>query len=453
MKQRRYIDFVILSFFLLPCFLSADVPRTLYTVNGSAETVSKLELDSKTITQNIAQTGQIPNKIMAHGELLFILDSGTSDIKILDPRTDQIVRTIALQPGANPWDMEFVGPNRVYVSNWVANTVSVLDLESGTIVKEIAVGKGPEDILILNNQAFVTNSGYAGWGVPYEQGTVNIIDVLTDAVVDTLAVPTNPQKAALAPDGKIHVLCTGDYENSYGSVAVIELLAGPDLYTPAVLDTIKLGGAPGDLEITASGKAYAVDWGTETNGLLYAYDAWSGSVSHNVENPIKIGPNVSRILYDARENCLWIPYMQEWGGDGFVQKFDVALDSVIWVSDVMGNGTSHVTVLDEIEDTNVERERKALPGEFVLLQNYPNPFNPSTTIRFITSAAGPVSLDIFNPSGQWVRSLVNQRMDVGTHAVQWDGLNQKQQPASSGVYLARLKMGETTKSIKMILVR
>lgn len=443
---------------MILCFLSihvhADVPRTLYAINSSAETVSKLNLESKTITQNIAQTGQVPNKIMAHDDMIYILDSGTSDIKILDPRTDDIVRTIALAPGANPWDMEFVGLNRVYVSNWVANTVSVVDMGSGEIIQEIPVGKGPQDILILDSQAFVTNTGYAGWGVPYEQGTVHIIDVLTDTVVDTIPVPTNPQNAALAPDGRLHVLCTGDYAEAMGRVAVIAFNAGPNGNIPAMVDTIELGGSPGDLEITPSGKAYAIAWGDETNGFLYAYDALSGTVHHNVDNPILVGPNTGQVLYDGREDCLWIPFMKIWGGDGYVQKFDVAQDSVVWVSGVLGNGTQNITIMERIRAGIADATEPGItPDDFIVLQNYPNPFNPRTTLRIDLPASGIVSVDIFSASGQWITTLVNTRLDAGSHAVLWEGMNHENQPVSSGVYWARLKFGEQIKTVKMTLLR
>lgn len=347
MKFNQIILFIL---FILSNFTFADVPRALYAINASAETISKMVLDSKMITQNIATTGQVPNKILAHDNMIYILDSGTSDIKLLNPRTDQIVRTIVLRPGANPWDMEFVGRDKVYVSNWVTHTISVVDLKKGSIIKDIAVGRGPEDILIFNNQAFVTNTGYAGWGRPYEQGTVMIIDILTDTVIDTIAVPTNPQKAALAPDGRVHVLCTGDYTEQLGCIAALDLYTGPNWDVPAVIDTIELGGSPGDLDITPAGKAYAIAWGDGVNGFLYSYDAFSGTVLHNSKNPILVGPNTGQIVYDGREDCLWIPFMKEWGGDGYVQKFDVDLDSVEWVSDIVGNGTQKITLLEKIWD-------------------------------------------------------------------------------------------------------
>ncbi|MBN1480422.1 T9SS type A sorting domain-containing protein [candidate division KSB1 bacterium] len=450
MKSTQKILFIL---FILSTVTFADVPRTLYTINASAETISKMDLNSKMITQNIATTGQMPNKILAFDDMIYILDSGTSDIKMLNPGTDQIVRTIVLTPGANPWDMEFVGVDRVYVSNWVANTVSVVDLSTGSIIKDITVGKGPEDILILDNLAFVTNTGYAGWGLPYEQGTVMIIDISADRIIDTIAVPTNPQKVVLAPDGRVHVLCTGDYVEHAGRVAVIDLQSGQMQNKPAVIDTIELGGAPGDLDITSDGKAYAIDWGDGLNGFLYAYNAVDGTVWHDSDNPLKVGPNTGQVLYDEHEECLWIPYMKEWGGDGYVQKFDVAMDSVVWISDVIGNGTQKITILESVTTNAADGADHSAPNTFLLLPNYPNPFNPATTIRFDLSSSNIVSVDIFNASGQLIKTLMNQPMGAGQHSVQWDGMDKSGQAAASGTYLARVKVGGEMKSLRMVLAR
>lgn len=327
--------------------LYADLPRTMYVLNGSAETVSTMNLDNSNVRQNLFKTGLIPNQILAHQDKIYVLDSGTSDIKIFDP-IDGFIRTIALNPGANPYDMVFVSANKAYVSNWVANTISVVELDDGFIIRDIKVGDGPEGLLLVDNKAFVANTGYAGWGMPYNQGSICIIDILADSVISTLMVPTNPQVLALAPDGKIHVLCTGDYAEIDGKIAVVDLYTGPDYNNPAVIDTIDIGGSPGDLEITPSGKAYCVDWGDGINGFLYVYDTTTGDVYNNVEHPILVGPNAGQVLYDGRENCLWIPSMTMWGGDGCVQKFDIDQNSVVWKSKVLGNGSQKVVILEKI---------------------------------------------------------------------------------------------------------
>jgi len=337
--SKLYVLFLCLTFTAF-----ADIPRTLYVLNGSAETVSKMVIE----TGEVQQTGQIPNRIYAHQEKIYVLDSGTSDIKVINPMTDEVIRTIVLKPGANPYEMVFVGHDKAYVSNWVANSVSVVDIQSGETVGEIEVGKGPEGLLLVNNQAMVANTGYSGWGLPYEQGSVSVIDILADSVMHTIPVPTNPQDLALAPDGRVHVLCTGNYDDVSGKIAVIDLYTGPFWDTPAVIDTIEIGGSPGDLAITPNGKAYCIAWGDGEHGFLTSYDAFSGQIYHDARDPILVGPNAGQVLYDGRENCLWLPTMTMWGGDGFVQKFDVEKDEVVWTSGVLGAGTQQVAILEKI---------------------------------------------------------------------------------------------------------
>ncbi len=94
-----------------------------------------------------------------------------------------------------------------------------------------------------------------------------------------------------------------------------------------------------------------------------------------------------------------------------------------------------------------------LPKEFKLLQNFPNPFNPETALRFQLPQPVHTRLTIFNLRGQEVRTLVNDRFEAGYHEVKWNGLNAEGLQVGSGVYYCRIKAGDYTSVIKMVLVR
>jgi hypothetical protein len=83
-----------------------------------------------------------------------------------------------------------------------------------------------------------------------------------------------------------------------------------------------------------------------------------------------------------------------------------------------------------------------------LHQNYPNPFNPRTTIRFDILKAGDVELNIYNPLGQRVATLVNERLAPGAYQFDWNA-----SILASGVYLYQLKTAEFTQVRKMILMK
>jgi photosystem II stability/assembly factor-like uncharacterized protein len=89
----------------------------------------------------------------------------------------------------------------------------------------------------------------------------------------------------------------------------------------------------------------------------------------------------------------------------------------------------------------------------ILLQNYPNPINPSTTIRFELPIDSDVSMEIIDLLGRRVRALVDEQMDAGEHSVMWDGRTDSGIEAAAGIYFARLRAEEETRTIKLLLVK
>lgn len=102
--------------------------------------------------------------------------------------------------------------------------------------------------------------------------------------------------------------------------------------------------------------------------------------------------------------------------------------------------------------SSVEFEQ-GMPSAYVLNQNYPNPFNPSTTLRFTLSRAEQVTMRIYNQRGEVVSTLVNDWMPAGTHRVSWSGVNDLGQQVSTGIYLCRFKVGDFTKTMKMMMMK
>jgi Zn-dependent metalloprotease/PKD repeat protein len=89
-----------------------------------------------------------------------------------------------------------------------------------------------------------------------------------------------------------------------------------------------------------------------------------------------------------------------------------------------------------------------LPRTVALHQNHPNPFNPATVLRFDLPAALEADLTVFDMLGRPVSRLISRTMEAGTHEVRFEADN-----LPSGVYLARLKAGETVQTRKMLLMR
>jgi hypothetical protein len=95
----------------------------------------------------------------------------------------------------------------------------------------------------------------------------------------------------------------------------------------------------------------------------------------------------------------------------------------------------------------------ALPLSFGLRQNYPNPFNPQTSVEYSVPKRSHVLIEIYNITGQRVRTLVDGTVPPGTYRIVWDGKNAAGQSVASGVYLYRFQAGDHVDTKKMVLLK
>jgi mannose/cellobiose epimerase-like protein (N-acyl-D-glucosamine 2-epimerase family) len=128
-------------------------------------------------------------------------------------------------------------------------------------------------------------------------------------------------------------------------------------------------------------------------------------------------------------------------------------DNVLKISSVNLNGDTYSDYLADQRKLNIPAgtggvfevtfDRKAaagvaennnLPQNFYLYQNYPNPFNPSTAIEYELNKSGAVKLEVYDITGQKIKTLLNGYKDKGRHKVSWDGYADSGIRATSGVY-------------------
>jgi photosystem II stability/assembly factor-like uncharacterized protein len=82
------------------------------------------------------------------------------------------------------------------------------------------------------------------------------------------------------------------------------------------------------------------------------------------------------------------------------------------------------------------------------LTAYPNPFNPRTTITYTLPQSGRVTLDVFDITGRLTARLQDGLITAGEHAITFDG-----SALASGIYFARMQVGSTTQTMRMILLK
>ena len=150
-------------------------------------------------------------------------------------------------------------------------------------------------------------------------------------------------------------------------------------------------------------------------------------------------------------------------GDGTIDDWGNEVHSHTYTSDghygvkAQARCSTHTTIVSAwstvLQGVTIGTDKvdETAPIVFSLAQNYPNPFNPSTSISYTLGASGIVYLDIYNISGQLVRTLVNSYKIQGRYTVVWDGFDEDGKNVSAGLYLYRLSAGTFVQTRKMVL--
>jgi hypothetical protein len=266
-----------------------DVDRLL-VINGLSETLTLIDRAGDSLVPNVLTLGLAPNRIRLAGDELLVVNSISDDVWVVDPESFAISRSIKFPDGDNPWDVVAIDDTLCAISMLVAGNVALANYASGDTLGRIATGKSPEGMIVVGNNLWVANTGFDFGTFLYDPGTVSVVNAYTRVPVATIGVGTNPQALLRVSDGTIHVLCTGNYFDRFGIVYVI------DPSTLDVVDSLSLGGSPGDLISSAGGIACVAAGGWADSGEVYRYDALSRTLLNGAANPWHSGQGVTALL-------------------------------------------------------------------------------------------------------------------------------------------------------------
>ena len=102
----------------------------------------------------------------------------------------------------------------------------------------------------------------------------------------------------------------------------------------------------------------------------------------------------------------------------------------------------------------VDHPGPGVPGPPLLVHpNAPNPFTAGTTIRFETSARGRVRVEIVDPAGRRVRTLLDEVHPAGSHTASWDGRSARGARVPAGVYSCRVTLDGRVVVRRMLKLR
>lgn len=120
----------------------------------------------------------------------------------------------------------------------------------------------------------------------------------------------------------------------------------------------------------------------------------------------------------------------------------------VYLANEKGNARAAGPELPGVQFVATNVDQTTTPQQIALMPNYPNPFNPRTVLTFQIPANQHVKMAIYNSVGQEIAVLVDRAHTPGEYKVEWNGHD-----FPSGLYFAKLSVGEQQKIIKMMLIK
>lgn len=208
--------------------------------------------------------GSTPQCAVAYGSRIYIGDSQSNLIEIIDANTYKSQKTISLATAeANTPRSMVAKDGKVYISMYTGQ-VCRLDTASLAIDATVAVGPNPDKIAIHGNYLYVPNSDGLNWMVGYGT-TASKIDLGTFKVVKTFDVALNPTEF-ISNGTDLFLLCMGNY---YDVPSTIYAVKADDTLQPV---------AEANIMAISDNTLYYIysPWG-EPEPKCYAYDIRSKS--------------------------------------------------------------------------------------------------------------------------------------------------------------------------------
>jgi PQQ-dependent catabolism-associated beta-propeller protein len=169
--------------------------QTAYVTSEKDQALTKLDL----ATMAVKGTVKVPCKKGRHIALtpdrkLMVACTESNNALIIDPATDQVLRTIPLGDDPEAFDLSPDGKT-IYVSNEEDGAASFIDFATGKATQQIKVGEEPEGVK-------ASADGKTVYVTSEVASLIHVIDTTTAKVVKNIKVGKRPRRMAITPDGK-----------------------------------------------------------------------------------------------------------------------------------------------------------------------------------------------------------------------------------------------------------
>ncbi len=252
----------------------------LYVTNSGSDCVTVIDRQQDRVVATIA-VDRSPMGIVASpdGDKIYVANSGSNNISVIDTGLSRVINKIA-NFGYSPAELALSEDGlTLYATNPNSDNISVIDTLSNIVSGWIYVGNNPADIVVDQDRRKVYVANKAS-------NSVSIVNVNTSAVEDTVTVGFNPTGVAIHQD-KLYVTNTGS-----NSISVI------DIPSYSVTKTISLSQKPMWLVSGLSDRIYVSGADNEVSFIYPSMDMTTRNIS--------VGDLPSQMAVDSLRRKLYV---------------------------------------------------------------------------------------------------------------------------------------------------
>jgi YVTN family beta-propeller protein len=337
---RALSGYAVVALLFVPASVLAQASNEtgfVFTADERGSSISRADLATGIVTTVAVTVAPHNVQISADGHRLLIVGApadpahgaghghagGAGRLLVLDPRALN-EPTAQIEVGDHPahvvTDLQGL---RAFVSNAGDDTLSVVDLDTGSLVATISTGDYPHGLRLSPDGRYLMVANV-------ESGSVSLIDVQSLAEVNRVAVGAAPVQVAFLPDGSRAYVSLRDED----AVSVI------DLASLKVIGRIPVGDGPIQLHATPDGtKIFVANQGSETapSSEVSVIDVASSSVVVT----ITAGLGAHGVSISTDGSLVFVTNVE----DGSLTVIDAATYEVL-ATHIVGSGPNGVTYLD-----------------------------------------------------------------------------------------------------------
>lgn len=200
--------------------------------NANNASISYYNLLERTMIPHVYKTvngsdlGDSAEQMLVYGSKIYVSVTTSNRLVVLD-ETGKLLKDFQPADGQgapqSPRGLA-AGNGKVYVSYYDGHAVAALDTASLTLEQTASVGRYPERLAVAGGKLYVANSG--GGDYPAYGHTVSVVDLESFSVEKEIEVAINPARLAADSQGDVYLISMGDYGATPNTVQRIDGATG-----------------------------------------------------------------------------------------------------------------------------------------------------------------------------------------------------------------------------------